>query len=267
MIDDAVLFQIGDHLQQALRLGQRQAGRRLVHDDHPRVDRQRLGDLHELALRDGQVGHRRLGGEIGAEPPQQRQGFGPHAPVVDDAQRSHAARLAADEHVGGHVEVLEQVEFLVHEGDAGLGLPMRWSWPRERTPSTRISPALGATTPPRIFISVLLPAPFSPISPSTSAGVQMQRHVVQRNHAGIDFGDPRQLQPVLRHLLPLLRSAPLAGTIVSRRRYFASRVRIAAWNSATLDLSITLVGMMICLLAGMNAVSPCSTLSMSIIDW
>jgi hypothetical protein len=41
--------------------------------------------------------------------------------------------------------------------------------PRSRPP-TRIAPALGATTPPRTFISVDLPAPFSPISPRTSPG-------------------------------------------------------------------------------------------------
>ena len=36
--------------------------------------------------------------------------------------------------------------------------------------SMRIVPALGATTPPSTFISVDLPAPFSPISPTTSPG-------------------------------------------------------------------------------------------------
>ena len=35
-------------------------------------------------------------------------------------------------------------------------------------PSIRISPESGGWTPPRIFMSVLLPAPFSPISASTS---------------------------------------------------------------------------------------------------
>ncbi len=36
------------------------------------------------------------------------------------------------------------------------------------TPSIAIVPPDGATTPPRIFIRVDLPAPFSPISPTTS---------------------------------------------------------------------------------------------------
>ena len=35
-------------------------------------------------------------------------------------------------------------------------------------PSMRITPSLGSTTPPRIFIRVDLPAPFSPISARTS---------------------------------------------------------------------------------------------------
>src|SRR5580692_6431801 len=42
---------------------------------------------------------------------------------------------------------------------------VRLAWSR---PSMRIVPALGAVTPPRIFIIVDLPAPFSPIRPSTS---------------------------------------------------------------------------------------------------
>ena len=37
-------------------------------------------------------------------------------------------------------------------------------------PSIRIVPASGRTTPPNTRISVLFPAPFSPISPSTSPG-------------------------------------------------------------------------------------------------
>ena len=92
-------------------------------------------------------------------------------------------------------------------------------------------------------------------------GVQVQGHAIERDHAWIGLTDPHQLEPVLHPTppkwLPLLRQP----------RYFANKAFIAAWNSATLVLSITLVGMMICLLAGMNAVSPRSTLSMSIMDW
>jgi hypothetical protein len=37
-----------------------------------------------------------------------------------------------------------------------------------RSPSISIVPAFGATVPPRMFISVDLPAPFSPIRPTIS---------------------------------------------------------------------------------------------------
>ena len=42
-------------LEQPVRLGQRQARGRLVHDDDARIERERLGDLHHLPLRDRQV--------------------------------------------------------------------------------------------------------------------------------------------------------------------------------------------------------------------
>src|SRR4051794_35491635 len=38
------------------------------------------------------------------------------------------------------------------------------------SPRSLIVPELGAVTPPRMRINVLLPAPFSPISPTTSPG-------------------------------------------------------------------------------------------------
>ena len=85
-------------------------------------------------------------------------------------QQTAAARLAADEHVGRDVEILEQVELLVDEGDAGLaGLlhRQRRVLARRRSRSTQTT---ARRTPPRIFISVDLPAPFSPIRPSTSPG-------------------------------------------------------------------------------------------------
>ena len=60
--------QLRDHLQQPVGFRQRQAGGRLVHDDDARIDRQRLGDLHQLPLRDRQSLDRRVRAEIGAQP-------------------------------------------------------------------------------------------------------------------------------------------------------------------------------------------------------
>ncbi len=43
---------------------------------------------------------------------------------VDQPQPAAAQRLAPDEDIGGHVQIVEQVQFLMHEGDAaahGIG--------------------------------------------------------------------------------------------------------------------------------------------------
>ena len=161
--------QLGDDLQQPLGLGQRQARGRLVHDDQAGVERQRLGDLDHLALRDRQLGRpasrarsRRRAARAAAATWRAAAG------VVDQPQQPAGQRLAADEDVGGDVEVLEQVELLVDEGDAGAPSTRSTVSAACSTPSMTIAPASGATTPPSTFISVYLPAPFSPIRPTTS---------------------------------------------------------------------------------------------------
>ncbi|MGY4425581.1 hypothetical protein ACVWY2_008030 [Bradyrhizobium sp. JR6.1] len=118
---DAVDLQVGDHLQQPLRLRNRQAGGRLVHDDHAGIDRERLGDLHHLTLRDRQIVDQCVRCEIGAQPLQQRRHAGAHLRVVHQLQRAAGELLAPDEDIGRDVEILEQVQLLVHKGDAGQG--------------------------------------------------------------------------------------------------------------------------------------------------
>ena len=53
-------------------------------------------------------------------------------------------------------------------------MPAAIDWATESeacgTPSISIVPRSGSTTPPRIFMRVDLPAPFSPTSPITSPG-------------------------------------------------------------------------------------------------
>ena len=82
------------------------------------VERQRLGDLQKLPLRQRQPRHRRLRPEVDPEPGEKRRRLRRHAPAVDQPERP-AARLAADEDIAGHVEIVEEVEFLMHEGDPG----------------------------------------------------------------------------------------------------------------------------------------------------
>ena len=56
------------------------------------------------------------------------------------------------------------------------------------------SPASGCSTPPTIFISVDLPAPFSPSSATTSPACTLEAHAAQRVHAGKALLDVPQLE-------------------------------------------------------------------------
>ena len=156
--------------KQLVGFGERQAGGRLVKDDQPRLHRQRLGDLDHLPLRQRQCRQRRIGAEIGADARQKRRDHLALPLGIDEVQGPAAPRLAADKDIGGHVEIVEQVEFLMHEGDARRRCSRPRSAPHGPTPSTVIVPLSGAMMPPRIFISVDLPAPFSPTRPMTSPG-------------------------------------------------------------------------------------------------
>ena len=61
-------------------------------------------------------------------------------------------------------------------------------------PSMRISPASARWMPARIFISVDLPAPFSPTSADDLAGRHVEVHAIERDDAGKPLGDRRHLQ-------------------------------------------------------------------------
>ena len=89
---DAVGLEVGDDLEQPLGLRQRQARGRLVHDDQPRFERQRLGDLDQLPLGERQVGDRRVGREVDAEPLEQRRD---HRRAARRGRPAAAARRAA----------------------------------------------------------------------------------------------------------------------------------------------------------------------------
>ena len=146
------------------------------------------------------------------------------------------------------------------------------------SPSTRIGPALGAATPPRIFISVDLPAPFSPTRPITSPGCDGQAHVVERDDAGIGLADVRGARETALPCLHLWAPAD-AGASGGRRRggaragaplqlaaeaIFAFR---SASNASTFALSMTLVGTMISPSAGTIDLSPSRYAAISFMPW
>src|SRR5690606_19659911 len=117
---------IDDPIQQSdLVLGQR--GRRLVHRDHPGVERQRLDDLHDLLFGHGQPADPLAWvDEIDPEAIEEFGGVARHHPVVDQAA---ATRLPADEDVLRHGPVGQEVELLEDGGDTrshGVGGVMQF---------------------------------------------------------------------------------------------------------------------------------------------
>ena len=90
---------------------------RLVHGDDPRVEADRLGDLDDLLLGDGEAAHPLLRAEAGhAELVEERLGVALHPADVDE---SASPRLATQPDVLGDGALREQVELLEHRGDAG----------------------------------------------------------------------------------------------------------------------------------------------------
>ena len=123
---DPRALQVEDHLEELrrLRLGERRRG--LVHDEHFRFERQRLGDLHHLALRHRQRAHDRLRVDVHAQALQAAAGLGVQAGPVDEPA---GVRLAGEEDVLGHRQVRHEVQLLVNHRDAG-----RFRRPRGREP-------------------------------------------------------------------------------------------------------------------------------------
>ena len=66
MMATPLLLETSNHLKEALSLAIGQRGIGLVHDDQPGVGRQRLGDLDQLALGNGQVADGGARGDIQA---------------------------------------------------------------------------------------------------------------------------------------------------------------------------------------------------------
>ena len=106
------------HLEQPGDLGRGQGGGRLVHHDHPRVQGQRLGDLHDLLVRDGQAAADPARVEPDAQPLEKRGGLAAHQLSVDPP--GGPQRLAAHEDVLRDREIGEEGGLLVDDGDAGV---------------------------------------------------------------------------------------------------------------------------------------------------
>ena len=106
-----------DDAEEPVDLGLRERGRRLVHHDHARVGRERLGDLDDLLIGDREPARDAVGIELDAELVEEQLHLAPHAPPVDAP--AAAQRLRADEDVLRDRQVGEERGLLEDDGDAG----------------------------------------------------------------------------------------------------------------------------------------------------
>ena len=164
-----------DQVEHVARLHDAERGGRLVHEDdlaRPRdgaaiatpwrwpPDMLATGALGVLdAARRGRGTPRRC---AGASRALSRKPSLPSSPGAQD--------LAAEEHVRRRVELGRQREVLVDGLDPELARRVRRRGSTTGLPSKRISPLSGGCTPTSVLTSVLLPAPLSPTSATTSCG-------------------------------------------------------------------------------------------------
>ena len=183
-----------DDAEQLLGLGRGEHGRRLVEDEDVALAVERLEDLDPLADADGQVLDRRVGvdvevvllGQLDDALAGGRAVEGAEGPC--DALGAERDRLDDVEH--GH-----ELEVLVDHADPGVD--RLGAGPRRpaSSPSMRISPESGLYRPDRMFIRVVLPAPFSPSRPSTSPRSAEIEIAVVGEDAREPLGDVLEFEP------------------------------------------------------------------------
>ena len=106
-----------DDAEEAVDLRLRERGGGLVHDDHARLGRERLGDLDDLLVGDREPARDAVGVELDAELVEQALDLAPHRARGRCAGSSQ--RLGADEDVLGDRQIREQRGLLEDDGDAG----------------------------------------------------------------------------------------------------------------------------------------------------
>jgi hypothetical protein len=121
---DALRGQVPDHPEQVgnLVVGQDRTG--LVHHDEPRLAGQRPRHADDLLGRRRQAPHHPADRDLRvAEPRQDRARLAPYPPTLDEAARP--PRLVTQEHILRDAQVIDQVQLLVHAGDARLHRRLR----------------------------------------------------------------------------------------------------------------------------------------------
>ena len=205
-----------DELEEHVDLGVVERGGRLVHDEHLRVERQRLGDLDHLLAGDREPldGLRRV--EREAEPVEQLLRAPVQRAVVEEDAR--AALLAADEDVLRDREVGHQVELLVDDADALLlGVPRPVE--HELVPVHAEHAGVGRVDAGEQLHERRLAGAVLADEREHLAEAQLEVHVVERLHAGESLAHALQFEERggCRGVHRAARSGPASRTTPLRR--------------------------------------------------
>ena len=194
----AAALQLVDHLEQlaGFRLGERRGG--LVHDQQLGIERQGLGDLDHLPLRDRQRAHDGVCRDADPEALQACQGVGVQACAVD---KPALAGLAGQVDVFGHRQVRHEVQLLVNDRDARrLGLVRRIEVPHFALVGERAF--VGRELAADHFHQRRLAGAVFAAHRVHLAAVQFQAHPFERGDREEALGDALQAQQGLDHRMP-----------------------------------------------------------------
>ena len=114
---DALTAELASDAEELVDLLVRQRGGRLVHDQDRGVERESLGDLHHLLLRDTERRNPLAGIEVETKLLEEGGRAVVERAIVED-ERQAPPRLSADEDVLGDRQVGHQVQLLVDHADA-----------------------------------------------------------------------------------------------------------------------------------------------------
>ena len=163
-VDDrgALRLHAREHGEQPLDLAFFQGRRRLVQDEDAALPAQRLGDRHQLPFGEAERSHRPVRVGVKVELGKHGARGVAHARAIDHGQRPEPPhREIAERNVLGDRQRRHQPQLLRDGDDAGSdGVARARKVPHRAV--DRTVPRSGRQTPPRMRISVDLPAPFSP---------------------------------------------------------------------------------------------------------
>ena len=169
-----------------------------------------------------------------------------HALLVEEGHAGDAAaRLAAEEEVAGDIDRVAERQVLIDHLDARGARVGRRGEDDRRCRRSRSCRHRGSTAPDSTLLSVDLPAPLSPTSPSTSPGFSVRRHVVERLDGVVALRDARSsgrdrsrrcsswIHGICKESAARPRAAPRIGHRRSLLEHRAELARHSPWSRSS----------------------------------